>query len=30
MGKQENIDAWLADAPAEVRATTARLLAEVA
>ena len=30
MGKQENIDAWLADAPAEVQATTARLLAEVA
>ena len=30
MGKQENIDAWLGGAPAEVRDTTARLLAEVA
>ncbi len=30
MGKQENIDAWLATAPAEVRNTTARLLSEVA
>ena len=29
MNKQENIDAWLADAPADVADTTRRLLAEV-